>query len=409
MINLSEVKYYSVIVGQDGKNIDITDYVDRLEWSESKGELSMKTQFTARNDKTESGYIAEIIKPGSLLIVVASAGRETREVARGRVEVWNPVTENETAELSCTCYDDFYQYQRSEDNYVIKNGERAYKAISKIFSDWKIPRGIYVGPSVKLKKMIFQQKTLGDIITQILDQAYELGDEKHFIRAADGVIDIMPYFDNIDVYFFDSGNATKIDERQSTENLVTRVKIMDKANKKMKTKIDGLTEYGIRQMIMPMQDGQSFDDAKKMAERTIAEKGVVERTIRVSCNDIPFLRKGDVVYLDIGTSVGYFDVAGVTHAAHSSTMTMSLEYSEKNKMESGTFTRKAKYVKGDIVNFLGGEYHLSAAKNSKAFKAVAGKAKIASIAHKKYPYRYRLVHTNMESTINGYVSEEQFY
>lgn len=409
MINMSEIKYYAVAVGDNGKHTDITDYVNSLAWSESKGELSMKSQFTARNDKTESGYLSEIIKPGSLFLIIVTTGKETKEVARGRVEVWNPVTENETVELTCTCYDDLYPFQKSQDNYIVKNNTRAYKALSKFFHTWKIPRGFYDGPSIKLKKMVFQQKYLGDIITQILNQAYELGDEKYFMRAADGVIDILPYFDNIDIYFFNNDNATKIDEKQSTENLVTRVKIMDKANKKMKANVDGLTEFGIRQIISPMQEGQSLKTAKKLAERVIAERGVIERSIKLSCNDLPFLRKGDVVYVDIGTSVGYFDVTGVTHQADSYTMTMNLEYSDKNASEDGKIVRKKKYVKGDIVNFVGGEYHLSAKKNSKFFTAVAGKAKISRIANKKYPYRYRLVHTNVASTINGYVTEEQFY
>lgn len=409
MINLSEIKYYAVIVDSDGRRIDITDYVSSLQWSESKGELSMKTQFAVRNDKMESQYLSEMIKPGSLFMVIASTGRETKEVARGKVEVWNTITDNETMELKCTCYDDLYPFQKSQDNYIVRNNMRTYKAISKFFHLWNIPRGFYDGPSIKLKRMIFQQKNLGDIITQILEQAYELGDEKCLMRAADGVIDILPYFDNIDIYFFNDDNATRIDERQSTENLVTRVKIMDKANKRMKAKIDGLTEYGIRQVISPMQDGQRLRDAKKLAERVIAERGVIERSIKLSCNDLPFLRKGDVVYVDIGTSVGYFDVISVTHDADSYTMTMSLEYSDKNASEGGKIVRKKKYVKGDIVNFIGGEYHLSSKKKSKTFTAIAGKAKITRIANKKHPYRYRLVHTNVASTINGYVTEEQFY
>lgn len=409
MVNVSEMKYYTVAVGSDGRQTDITDYVSKLGWSESKGELSMKSQFTVRNDKTEFGYLSEIIKPGSLVMIIVTTGNEAKEVARGKVEVWNPVTENESVELKCTCYDDLFPFQKSQDNYIVKKNTRAYKAISKFFNIWKIPRGFYDGPSVKLKKMIFQQKYLGDILTQILDQAHEQGDEKYLMRAADGVIDVLPYFDNIDIYFFNSDNATKIDERQSTENLVTRVKIMDKANKKMKAKVDGLTEFGIRQTISTMQEGQSLKTAKKLAERVIAERGVIERSIKLSCNDLPFLRKGDVVYVDIGTSVGYFDVIGVSHEADSYTMTMSLEYSDKNAAEGGEVTRKKKYVKGDIVNFLGGEYHLSAKKKSKFFTAPAGKAKIAKIANKKYPYRYRLVHTNVSSTVNGYVAAEQFY
>lgn len=409
MLNLSGIKYYAVVVGPDGKQKDVTEYIDALGWSEAKGELSMKSTFTARNEKTEFGYLSEIIKPGSLFIIIVEAGGKTEEVARGNVESWNPVTENGAVELHCICYDDLYHFQKSQDNFIVNNGTRAYKAISKLFQTWSIPRGRYEGPGIKLKKMVFQKRYIGDIVTQILDSAHELGDEKYFMRVADGVIDILPSFDNIDIYFFNSDNAMKIDEKQSTENLVTRVKIMDKANKKVKANVDGLTQFGIRQTISTMQSGQSLQDAKRQAERIIEEKGVIERTIKLSCTDIPFLRKGDVVYVDIGTSVGYFDVIGVNHDATSYMMTLDLEYSDKNGTTESGIKRKTKYVKGDIVNFLGGECHLTAKKKSKSYTAVAGKAKIAGIASKKNPYPYRLVHTNVASTINGYVAAEQFY
>ena len=117
-------------------------------------------------------------------------------------------------------------------------------------------------------------------------------------------------------------------------------------NKKMKAKVDGLTEFGIRQIISPMQEGQSLKTAKKLAERVIAEKGVIERSIRLSCNDLPFLRKGDVVYVDIGTSVGYFDVIGVTHEADSYTMTLNLEYSDKMHQKIGKLYEKRSTSKG---------------------------------------------------------------
>ena len=408
MIDLGEVRYYGVVVTDDGQNIEVTDSLSELTWSESQGQLSMKASFTARNNDND-GFLSDKVEPGMIFVVLATLGGKTEEVFRGKIEVWNPVSDADDDVLKCTAYDDLFPLQKSSDCFTVKKNWRASKALKKFFKEWKLRIGRYEGPTIKLKKMIFQNRTVADIINGILNKAYDMGDDKCFMRASDGVIDILPYYDNYDIYFFNEDVASRIDERQSTENLVTRVKVMDSKVKKVKKKIDGLTDYGIRQKILVMQQDQKLKDAKTQAEQIIDEEGKIERKITVKSPDLPFIRKGDVVYIDIKTSVGYFDVVGVSHDADSYNMTMSLEYSNLNDIASGgEGKRKDQYHKGDIVTFIGGEYHISAKSSSKVFSAPAGRAKIAKISKKK-PYPYRLVHTSSSTTINGWVTEDQFF
>ncbi len=408
MIDLGSVKYCGAVITEGGVIMELTDYMSDLTWQEAKGQLSMKATFTARNDKTGDKFLSDIVKPGMVFIVLATLGGETREVFRGKIEVWNPVSNGDNDTLKCTAYDDLFPLQKSQDNYTVKKNTRAGKALRKFFKEWDLTIGRYEGPTVKLKKMIFQSKTVADIANGILQKAYDMGDDKCFMRAEDGVIDILPYCDNYDIYFFGEDIASEIDERQSTENLVTRVKIMDKENKKMKAKVDGLTEYGIRQKMKVMQQDEKLQDAKTEAQQIIDEQGKPERSITVKSPDLPFLRKGDAVYIDIRTSVGYFDVVGVTHDAEDGSMTMNLEFSSLNDISGSSGKRKSKYRKGDIVTFYGGEYHISAKSGSRTFSAPSGRATIKSIK-KKAAYPYRLVHSGSSSTVNGYVSEDQFY
>ncbi len=409
MIDLGEVKYYGVVITDDGKTIEVTDSLSELSWSEPQGQLSMKASFTARNNSADGSFLSDTVQPGMIFVVLASLASKTEEVFRGKIEVWNPVSNSEDDLLKCTAYDELFPLQKSNDCFTVKKNWKASKALRKFFKEWKLNMGRYEGPTVKLKKMIFQDRSVADIINSILLKAYDLGDDKCFMRSSDGVIDILPYYDNYDIYFFNEDTASQIDERQSTENLVTRVKIMDAEYKKMKKKIDGLTDYGIRQKILAMQQDQKLKDAKVQAQQIIDEEGVIERKITVRSPDLPFVRRGDVVYIDIKTSVGYFDVVGVNHDADSYNMTMNLEYSNLNDIaDGGSGKKKDKYVKGDVVTFTGGEYHLSSKSSSKSFQAPAGRAKIAKIV-KKGAYPYRLVHTSSSSTINGYVTEDQFY
>ncbi len=412
-ISLGNAAYYSFIVGDDGKQIELTDYIDSLSWSELQGQLSMKATFSARNEKTAEGYVSDICKPGAFFVVVAKTSKGMMEVFRGNIEVWNTNLTNDDDTVKITAYDELYPTQKSQDNLVVKANTKPYKAIKKVFKTWKLTMGTYDGPSVKLPKLIFQARSVADIINTILNEAYLKGDERCFMRAHDGKIDIIHYYDNYDIYFFNGDNCTQVDEKQSTENLVTRIKIMDKNGTKKKATIDGYTEYGIRQQIMQMQEGVSLKDTKVKAEMEMDEKGQIDKSITINCPDIPFMRRGDVVYTDIGASTGYFDVLGVTHNASSYSMTLNLAYSDMNaESDEASPWRKRKPQKGDLVTFKGGSYHMTAKQGSKEFPANAGLAKIKQVKKvtkkNKIAYPYKLIHTNEQSTINGWVSEEQF-
>lgn len=413
-ITLGDAAYYAFIVGDDGKQIELTDYIDTLQWAELQGQLSMKATFTARNEETPEGYVSDICKPGAFLVIVAKTSEGLKEVFRGNIEVWNTTLTTDDDNVKITAYDELYPTQKSQDNIIIKNKTKPAKAIKKVFKTWKLKMGIYDGPSVKLPKLIFQARSVADIINTILQTAYDKGDERCFMRAHDGKIDFLHYYDNYDIYYFNGDNCTQVDEKQSTENLVTRIKIMDKNGTKKKKDVDGLTDYGIRQQIMQMQEGVSLKDTKRMAEMELDEKGVIEKSTTINCPDIPFMRKGDVVYTNIGSSVGFYDVLGVTHNANTSMMTLNLAYSDMNtESDTPPVWRQRKPVKGDLVTFLGGNYHMTAKSGSKEFQANRGLAKITSVKKatksNKVTYPYKLVHTNAQSTINGWVSEDQFF
>lgn len=415
-VALGDAAYYAFIVGDDGEQIELTNYIDSLQWSELQGQLSMKATFSARNEKTDEGYISDICKPGAFLVVVAKTSKGMQEVFRGSIEVWNTSLNADSDTVKITAYDELYPTQKSQDNMVVKNKTLPAKAIKKVFKTWKIKMGIYDGPTVKPPKLIFQARSVADIINTILNEAYLKGDERCFMRSNNGTVDIIHYYDNYDIYYFNGDNCTQVDEKQSTENLITRIKIMDKEGTKKKATIDGYTDYGIRQEIMQMQEGVSLKDTKVKAEMELDEKGQIEKSTTINCPDLPFLRKGDVVYTNIGASVGYYDVLGVTHTANGATMTLNLAYSDLNPSEDNLSPwRQRKPVKGDLVTFKGGTYHMTQKANSKEFPANRGLAKVTSVKKvtkknaNKILYPYKLVHTNSQSTINGWVSEDQFF
>ena len=104
MVDVAKLKYSVSVVGDDGTQYNIKNYIEALGWEEANKEISMRLTFKARNDTTSKGQLSSVVKLGSLIVVTASDGGSFNgEVARGFVEKWNPQDRNSASDLSCIC------------------------------------------------------------------------------------------------------------------------------------------------------------------------------------------------------------------------------------------------------------------------------------------------------------------
>lgn len=184
MIDLSKIKYRVVVMDEAGNQYNIKDFIQNLGWEENENEISVRSSFTVRNDKTSKGYLSSIIKPGCLIGIFATDGGSLdEEVARGYVENWNPMEKNSGNNLKCTCYDELYKLQKSQDNRYYPSGTSTKSALQGIFDDWEIPQGEYKGPNASHGKTVCNNKYLSDIMLELLDDAVKRGEEKCMIKA----------------------------------------------------------------------------------------------------------------------------------------------------------------------------------------------------------------------------------
>lgn len=61
MVDLSKIEYMVIVTDENGKQYNIKDYVENLGWEENENEISLRSSFTVRNDKTEKGYLSYFI------------------------------------------------------------------------------------------------------------------------------------------------------------------------------------------------------------------------------------------------------------------------------------------------------------------------------------------------------------
>lgn len=334
MIDLSKIKYRVVVMDESGKQYNIKDYIQNLGWEENENEISVRSSFTARNDKTSKGYLSSIIKPGCLVGIFATDGGSLdEEVARGYVETWNPIEKNSGNNLKCTCYDELYKLQKSQDNRYYPSGTGTQSALQGIFDDWEIPQGEYEGPNTAHGKMVHNNKYLSDIILELLDDADKRGEEKCMIRATKGYTSVIPRGSNKTVYVFKTDNTQSFSQSVSTANLITRVKVVWQADDDGKRSVDatlnGDTKYGIRQRIYTRGSDESLSDANSAAQEILDGEGKIEKKMTVQSPDVPFIRKGDLVYIMSGSVSNYYYVKSIQHDADVYSMTMELEYAEQ--------------------------------------------------------------------------------
>ena len=412
MIDLSNIRYRFVVMDEEGNQYNIKDFIQSLGWEENEKEISTRSSFTVRNDKTSKGYLSDIIKPGCLVGIFASDGASfDEEVARGYVEEWNSVEESSQNDLKCTCYDELYKLQKSQDNRYYPSGTGTKSALQGIFDDWEIPQGDYNGPNASHGKTVCNNKYLSDILLEFLDDAVKRGEEKCMIKAAKGYTSVVPWGSNETVYVFRVDNTQSFSQTISTANLITRVKVVGQADDDGKRSVDatlnGETKYGIRQRIYTRGSDETLSDANSAAQEILDGEGKIEKEMTVQSPDVPFIRKGDLVYIISGSVSDYYYVKSIQHNADAYSMTMELEYAEPEKAGgSGENAQEKKdYQVGDIVNFHGGTHYISSYPGAKGYSARAGKAKITIKDGSGKAHPWHLIHTDSGSNVYGWVDD----
>ena len=330
MVDISTLEYKVVAFDEGGKKHDITDFIENFGWEENDHELAVRLSFTARNDIVSKSRLSSTIKPNCLILAYAKSGKKPfEEVVRGKVVTWSRVNKNSGYTFKCTAYDDLYCLQKSQDDFFFQSGISTKSRISKVLGQWGISLGKYEGPNASHGKKKYQAMYISDIVLAILDDGVKKGGSKCIIRQEKGQVQIVKRGGNKDVYVFETDNTTALTHSLSTEDMVTRVKIMGKEKKGGKEKViatlNGDTKYGIRQRIYKRGHDEKLSDAKSAAQAILDENGRLKNEAKVQSPDVPYIRKGDLVCMRAQQIKGDFYVLSIQHDAETRSMTMDIK------------------------------------------------------------------------------------
>lgn len=320
-MNVKENTYKLFATLQDGTIMDLTNAVEKLEWSDPNGELAQRASIKLAQVNTSVGLISSVLSLCVRLQIVANG----EEVFEGLIWDWE-YTSGSTKEFSVTGYDNMIYMQKSKDNNYFSNNQKTQTIVSSICKKHGITLKYNWG-NYKHKKTVYRGQTIANQIIGTLEDAKYKIDKRYVVKYSKGALIIEYPGQNNDVYVFE-GEVIATSHKQSMDKLITKVLITGKESKSgkipIKATVNGKTEYGVIQE-MVSSTSTSVSEAKAEAKVILKERGKPEETIRMDAPDIPTLRKGDKIKVKAGSLNGYYFVIGVTHNANDRIMNLELE------------------------------------------------------------------------------------
>lgn len=334
MITHSKISYRVIAVTRDSEQIDLSQIVTALGWSEAEKELAAKITF-----KIAATDAAKNISIATPIIICADSGDGFQEVVRGNVSKLEMTESNGDFSLNVEAADEAQALRQSQDDYYFSPDASSSSIIKKILDDHGVPHTIQI-TDVKHGKKVYRGRYLADMIADVLKDLKEKGGGVYFLRSNQGVLEIIPRGTNETIYQFDiSENLSSVKESFDASKLATKVKVVGKQREEGHRNVDaiveGRTDLGVRQLIYQRGDKESLQEAETAAKKLLDERGV-ERKTSIDAPDIPFLRKGDRVRVKNSLGESYFFVKAIRHNAAQAKMTVELDEDKEKNKEAGT-------------------------------------------------------------------------
>lgn len=324
---------YTIKVTTGDKEYDVTGAVETIERSEDENQFAQSVTIRLHNKKIGDSWLSSLITVRSRVVITANDGNKKDEVFRGFLWTRSYTSANQGNLLQWRCYDHLIYMRESEDYRFFASGKSTEDIISQIFNDWGVKME-YSYSSITNTKLVLRGN-LSDILTaDILDLVKDQTGKKYIIRSEKDVVKIMHVGQNSTIYKFQTKeNVIQTRSEHTMEDMITKVLILGKEDKNERAAIEDYVPrntdlYGTLQKVIQKKDKTSLADAKKEANKILDEKSKPKWKYEVEAVDVPWIRKGDKVYVNAGDIYQMnCIVLAVTHDTSNSgkTMTLTLE------------------------------------------------------------------------------------
>lgn len=323
---------YTVFAISDGTKYNLTSAVVALDRDDNNKEIAQRVVITLTNVQVGNIWLSSILKARDRIFIYALNNGKEEEVFRGFFWKRNYLSSLTDREIQYTCYDNLIYLQESEDSLYFSSGKSTKDITRTICEKWGI-KLTYSYESITHTKLPLRGNLADILRADILDEVKRKTDKKYVVLSDKDTMYIKRVGSNTTVYHFVSGkNVISAASGWTLDGVITQVVILGKADKDdrepVEATVSGKTaEYGTLQKVITLGSNTSLADAKLEATNIINENGEPTWEYKIVAADIPWIRKGDRIYVSAGDVIGYKIVTDISRTASNQkcTVTMVLE------------------------------------------------------------------------------------
>lgn len=327
------IPVYTVSAISGNIKYNLTPLLLSIDFSDSEKQIAQRVTLQLTNILVDGTWLSSIFQPRDRIFIHANDGSKSGEVFRGYLWGRNYKSSIKEHTLKLTCYDNLIYMQESEDSLYFSAGKSTKDIATAICNNWGVKLN-YSYSSIHHEKMPLRGKIYEILTADVLDLVRKRTGKKYVVISDQDTMHIKHVGQNTTIYKFLAGkNVTSTSSGWTMDGIITQVVILGKADDNDRDPVEAIVTgntsgLGTLQKIESRDENTSLADAKLEAKNTIDESGKPKWEYEIDCPDIPWVRKGDKVFVDAGDiNEKYLIVTAVNRAIDMKTrkMTMTLE------------------------------------------------------------------------------------
>ena len=297
--------YTAYILDDAGTKYDLTQVLVSIDLTDQDNQMAQRAQVTIHNVMIGDVWSTSVIQVRQRIFIFADDGEKQDEVFRGFIWKKQYISSNDERDFTFTCYDNLIYFQESEDYDYFSAGKSTEDVLGAFCEKWGVELE-YNYETITHEKLMLKGTLANIFENDILDPVQDRTGKKYVIRSEKDKIRILNVGLNEDIYqLLSAKNVVQTKSIQTMEGVITKVVFQGKAGADERPPVEAELEentdkFGTLQKVVSRNESASLEDAKKEAQAMLDMFKNPFWEYEVQAPDIPWIRKGDKVYINAG-------------------------------------------------------------------------------------------------------------